>query len=57
VRQVLKVVMQNDGNVVDVILLYTSFLLSLIAFSVCNIGRVGQQAKDLGYKRLCRFFT
>ena len=48
--------MRNDRDFVDVIPLYTSFLLSLIAFSVCSIGRKGQQVKDLSHERLCRFF-
>jgi len=56
VRLALNVVMHNDGDFVDVILLYTS-LLSLVAFSVCSIGKVGQQAKDLSHECLCRFFS
>jgi hypothetical protein len=55
VRLALKVVVLNDGDFVDVILLYIS-LLSLTALSVCNVGRVGQQEKDVSHERMCRFF-
>jgi hypothetical protein len=45
--------MNNDGDFVDVIVLYTSLPLSLIGFPLCNLVRVGQRTKDLSHERLC----